>query len=366
MRVKPHGTHGPLRRRTGMQRRTGAMQSGRAPYGDGAFLSTRRIAGEPAPQMRRPRQQGRPIARAGARREPVDEQVELVEDGCAVAATGNRRGRDGRAHAHLDGAANLVAELAHQERQAQRLAVAADEMERRRVLTLEEHRQHSGARLQYEAHRELPPWALLGLAEGVLGRCDRARWEDDDRAARLEEPARLGAGFEVGRERLLGLGEVDGQPHAAQLRQAHELGGEQDAIGPAEPLRQSKGGNAVGDAERMVGNDDQRARGNRGVPVAAGIDLEPRADEMERLAPHARALAGEVGAPALVDRQEPATSRKVLHRPHQPAPDERVLRPGVAQVIGDEARPVAAAGMARPAPHDAPAPLQERPQRAHG
>src|SRR5262245_2403786 len=133
------------------------------------------------------------------------EQVELVEEGAAAATAGNGRGGDRRAHRHPNGGADPVAELANQQRQTQGLAVAADEMEGRRVLALEEHVQHRCAGLLDEAYHELPPWPLLRLSERVLRRRHGARRKDDDDAPLLEQPARLCPGREVGGERFFGL-----------------------------------------------------------------------------------------------------------------------------------------------------------------
>jgi hypothetical protein len=74
-----------------------------------------RIAGEPAAQVGRSRQQRGTIVGADALRQTMHEQIELVQDGEPIAAAGNRRGHQRRADRYPDRGADFVAELADQE-----------------------------------------------------------------------------------------------------------------------------------------------------------------------------------------------------------------------------------------------------------
>jgi hypothetical protein len=91
-------------------------------------------------------------------------------------------------------------------------------------------------------------------------------------------------------------------------------------------LGERKERDAVADAERMVGHDHEgRVRRHRGRP-GRGVERDPGADHFEQFAHHPRAFAGDVAAPAIVDREQAAPPREVLDGAHRPALPQRVAR----------------------------------------
>jgi hypothetical protein len=164
--------------------------------------------------------------------------------------------------------------------------------------------------------------------------------EHDDGDAVLQEPAGLAPCCDVGLGRLRGAREVDRQRDRTDFRHAHEIAVDQDAVRPAELFGEREERNAVADAERMIGDDDERRiRRQHGRP-GRRFERDRGADHIEKLAHHSRALAGNVPPPAVVNREQAAPPREVLDGAHRPALPGRVARRGIGQRFGLHVDPV--------------------------
>jgi hypothetical protein len=82
---------------------------------------------------------------AGALRQALHEQIELVQDGDPVAAAGDGGGRQRRAPTVILIVEPILWRNSQTRSERRRgLAVAADKMEQWRILALDEHGQHGG------------------------------------------------------------------------------------------------------------------------------------------------------------------------------------------------------------------------------
>jgi hypothetical protein len=106
--------HHQAREFAGVRRSDLAARDVSGPLTRAARLA-RRIAGEPAAEVGRSRQQRGRIVGAGTLRQAMHEQIELVQDGDPVTAADDGRGRKRRADRYPDRGADFVAELADQE-----------------------------------------------------------------------------------------------------------------------------------------------------------------------------------------------------------------------------------------------------------
>jgi hypothetical protein len=125
-----------------------------------------------------------------------------------------------------------------------------------------------------------------------------------------------------------------GSAWGADLGDAQEVVVDEDAIRPPKLFGERQQGDAVADAEGMIGHDHQRASHGHGDRPLGGGDIEPRADHVEKRAHHARAFSRDLGPPAVVDRQQGAPPRQILDGAHGPALPARIARGCIGERIG--------------------------------
>ncbi len=109
--------------------------------------------------------------------------IEFIDDRTAVGAGRNLGPRSRPTDRRADGSSNVMTKLQDKQREPERKAVPADEMEKGRVLPLEIDRQDRGARLLNETGRKQFPGQLFRCAERLVGGCHAASRKNDKRDA---------------------------------------------------------------------------------------------------------------------------------------------------------------------------------------
>ena len=228
------------------------------------------------------------------------------------------------ADADLDRAAEMATELADEQRQADSQAVAADPVKQGGVLAAEMDGEDVRVDALDEAGGKLLPGQVLGPAKDIVGRGDAAGRKDQDGDATPQQPPSLGTAADVRLHGLPGTGEVDREGERAHLGHAQEIVRDQNAIRPADTLGERQEGDAVGDAEGMVGDHDEGLVGHRRRPSDGCLDLKLGVDAPQRLVPHQRVFASHLLAPLVVERQQLLPARQVLDAAHKDPLAQRV------------------------------------------
>src|SRR5208337_2766767 len=125
----------------------------------------RRIPWITAAQMYWARQQRSTIRVFRTRCQAMNPHIEFIDDRTAVGAGRNLGPRNRQTDRRPDGGANAVTKLQDEQREPERQAVPADEMEKGRVLPLEIYRQDRGARLLNETDGKQFPRQFFRCAE---------------------------------------------------------------------------------------------------------------------------------------------------------------------------------------------------------
>ena len=246
---------------------------------------------------------------------PIGEPLQLLEG-------------DGATDGDIDIAAEAVGGFPEQEGNAQRIAEVAGKLEASRILAGEIDRHHRGAAGPRQLGGEGVPRRIHRLAaERGLAGGDTAGREDRDGAAMAQEPLGLdarGQGIGLG---LLGAAEIDGQHMRLELgRLAQEAVGEDARLGPS-ALGDPAQGNAVEDAEGMVGDEQHRP----GAGNFRGIAAEPDLDAHQANRGIEERLGAVLAPPGIVKDLEARLAAQLLDGLDDGAPEPAVLGAGIGE-----------------------------------
>lgn len=116
----------------------------------------------------------------------------------------------------------------------------------------------------------------------------------------LEQAQRFVAYGEIVLQRLARFAKIDRKRVGLHLADLQQIGVDHDAERPSELLGERQDGNAVADAEGMVGDDDQRPVGKIARRPGA-VDTQRHVDQRQHAAEDALAGRHDLAAPEIVE-----------------------------------------------------------------